>query len=124
MSSGQVRGWIWRRMFPSTPGQVAQFQCRLFLLVQALIFGDHAGILVRYFVLLLVCLVVFVGSSLVKWVPIPVRFGTLGGKSVVMASLPGLVSRPRTGAVWLSFWFCCCVVGWELPLRYCSGKFA
>ena len=19
--------------------------------------------------------------------------------------------------VWLSFWFCCCVVGWELPLR-------
>ena len=76
--------------------------------------GDLAGILVRYFVLLLVCMAVFVGSSLVKWVLvlITVGFGTLGGKGVVMASLPGLVSRP------------CCVVGWGVTLRYCSGKFA
>ena len=33
-SSGLVRGWTWRRQFPGTVGQVAQFQCRLFLLVQ------------------------------------------------------------------------------------------
>ena len=44
MSYGLVRGWIWRKLFPGTVGQVAQFQCRLFLLVQALIFGDLAGI--------------------------------------------------------------------------------
>ena len=95
MSSGLVSGWIWRRQFPGTVGQVAQFQCWLFLLVQALIFGDLAGTLVRYFVLLLHCLVVFVGSSLVRLVPITVGFGTLGGKGVVMASLPGLVNRLR-----------------------------
>ena len=76
MSCGLVRGWIWRRLFPGTPGQVAQFQCRLFL---SLIFGDLAGILVRYFVLLLVCLAVFVGSSPVTLVPVTVGFGTLGG---------------------------------------------
>ena len=26
--------------------------------------------------------------------------------------------------VWLSGWVCCCFVGWCLPLRYCSAKFA
>ena len=51
-----MRGWFWKRLFPGTEGQVAQFQCRLFLLIQALIFGDLAGTLVRYFVLLLHCL--------------------------------------------------------------------
>ena len=30
-------------LFPGTVGQVAQFQCRLFLLVQAVICGDLAG---------------------------------------------------------------------------------
>ena len=44
-----MRGWIWRRLFLVTVGQVAQFQCRLFLLVQALIVGDLACALVRYF---------------------------------------------------------------------------
>ena len=89
----ELWGWIWRRLFPSTIGQVAQFQCRLFLLVQTLIFCDLAGMLVRYFVLLLHCLGVFVGSSLVILVPITAGFGTLGGRSVFMALLPGLVSR-------------------------------
>ena len=55
---------------PGNVGQVAQFQCWLFLLVQALIFGDLAGTLVRYFVLLLHCLGVFVDSSLVRLVPV------------------------------------------------------
>ena len=90
-----VRGWTWRRPFPGAVGQVAQFQCRLFLLVQALIFGDLAGTLVRCFVLLLHCLEVFEGSSLVELVPITVGFGTLGEKGVVMASPPGLVNRLR-----------------------------
>ena len=47
---------------------------------QALTFGDLAGILVRYFVLLLVCLAVFVGSFLVTLVLITAGFGTLGGR--------------------------------------------
>ena len=38
---------------------------------------------------------VFVGSSLVRLVPITVGFGTLGGKGVVMASPPSLVNRLR-----------------------------
>ena len=87
-----VRGWFWKRLFLGTAGRVAQFQCRLFLLVQALMFGDPAGIFVRYFVLLLVCLAVFVGSFLVILVLITAGFGTLGGRSVVIALHPGLVS--------------------------------
>ena len=68
--------------------------------VQALIFGDLAGTLGLYFVLLLLYLMVFVGLFLVMLVQITVGFGTLGGKGVVMASPPGL----------LSLWVCCCVV--------------
>ena len=75
--------------------RVAQFQCRLFRLVQALIFGALVGILVRCFVLLLVCLAVFEGSFLVILVLITAGFGSLGRRSVVMALLPGPVSRPR-----------------------------
>ena len=46
---GRVRGLSWRRLFLGTAGLVAQFQCRLFLLVQALIFGVPVGLLVHYF---------------------------------------------------------------------------
>ena len=42
---GLVKGWFWRRPFPSIRGQGAQFQCRLFRLVQALIFGALVGLL-------------------------------------------------------------------------------
>ena len=48
MSSWLVKGSIWRRQFTGAAGQAAQFQCRLFLLVQALIFGDLAGTLVLF----------------------------------------------------------------------------
>ena len=41
MSLGLARGLSWRKLFLSIGDQVAQFQCRLFLLVQAFIFGDH-----------------------------------------------------------------------------------
>ena len=37
-----MRGSLWRRLVFVTFGQGVQFQCRLFLLVQALIFGAHA----------------------------------------------------------------------------------
>ena len=79
MSFWLVRGCLWRLLFTGTVGWVAQFQCRLFLLVQALILGDLAGLLVRWFVRLLVCLAVFEGSFLVKLVPITAGFGTWVG---------------------------------------------
>ena len=75
----------------------------------------------RYFVLLLFfCLAVFVGSSLVILVPITVGFGTLGGKSVVMALLPGLVSRPRK--VFSMCCWCCLVILLVLLLRCWVGS--
>ena len=89
-----VRGWIWRRLFTGTVERVAQFQCRLFLLVQALILGDLAGTSGRYFVRLLLYLEgVSVGLFLVMLVQITVGFGRLGEKGVVMALPPGLVNR-------------------------------
>ena len=39
MSIGLVRGCLWKRLILDICGQDAQFQCRLFRLVQALIFG-------------------------------------------------------------------------------------
>ena len=43
MSYGLVRDWSLRRPFPGIADLDAQFQCRLFRLVQALIFGVRAG---------------------------------------------------------------------------------
>ena len=45
MSFGLVRGSRWRRLTLVIFVQGVQFQCRLFLLVQALIFGAHAVLL-------------------------------------------------------------------------------
>ena len=42
MSFGLVRGLFWRKLFQGIVDQVAQLQCPLFLLVQALTFGEHA----------------------------------------------------------------------------------
>ena len=47
MSVGLVRGWSWRCLFQSRVACIVQFQCRLFLMDQALIFGDPAGFWVR-----------------------------------------------------------------------------
>ena len=44
-------------------GQVVQFQCRLFLLVQALIFGDHVGSLELSCGHYVLCLVVLAGFA-------------------------------------------------------------
>ena len=42
MYCGLARGCLWRRLILVIFDQGVQFQCRLFLLVQALIFGAHA----------------------------------------------------------------------------------
>ena len=62
---------------------------------------------------------------------ITVDFGTSGGRNVVMALLPGLVNRPRKvflNELLLLFGYpsgsAAVLLSGELPLRYCSGKFA
>ena len=65
-------------------GLDVQFQCRLFRLVQALIFGAPVGFWEPSFVLYVCCLVVLVGSSLGILGLIMVALDTLGGKSAVM----------------------------------------
>ena len=84
MSFGRVRGFSWRRLFPGIVDLVAQFQCRLFLLVQALIFGVPAGLLVLCFGVFGTCLLVFGVLFLVLLVLITVGCGVLGGRGVVM----------------------------------------
>ena len=92
MSSGLERGYS----SPSlSSARGSNFSACCSFLVQALIFGVLAGALVRYVVLLLPGLGVFVGSSLVRLVLITVGFGTVGGKGVVTASPPGLVNQLR-----------------------------
>ena len=81
---------------PRYPRAGPSIQCQLFHWVQALIFGDLAGTLERYFVPLLLYLGVFVGSFLVRLVLITVDFGTLGGRGVVwfcLVILVGLLLR-------------------------------
>ena len=46
MSCGLVRGWFLRRLILVIFGLGVQFQCRLFPLVQALIFGARVDLLV------------------------------------------------------------------------------
>ena len=46
VSFRQERGSLWTRLILAICGQDAQFQCRLFLLVQALIFGAPVVLLV------------------------------------------------------------------------------
>ena len=67
----------------------AQFQCRMFRLVQALIFGVRAGSLEPFSGHCVLCLVVLAGLCLAILVLITAGFGTLDGRSVVMVSLLG-----------------------------------
>ena len=46
MSFGLVRGSLWKKLALVTSGKGVQFQCRLFLLVQALLFGARVVLLV------------------------------------------------------------------------------
>ena len=86
--------------------QGVQFQCRLFLLVQALIFGAPAGTLEHFSGHFLLCLVVLVDSCRALLVPITAGFGILGGRSVAMGSLLGLGRQLRkfsSMSCWFSF---------------------
>ena len=103
-----MKGWNWKRLFLDTAGLVAQFQCRLFLLVQALIFGVLVGFLGLCFEVFGTCRSGFGVLFLVILVLITVGFGTLGGSGVVTVLLPGPVSPlllffgQAFGLVWLS----------------------
>ena len=91
MSFGLVRGFSLRRLFLDVRGLIAQFQCRLFLLVQALILGDLASFLVPCFVRCVLCPVALAGLSLVVLALTTVGLGMLVGKNLVMVSPLGLV---------------------------------
>ena len=114
-----MRGFSLRRLFLGVRGLIAQFQCRLFLLVQALIFGDIASFLV------------WAGFFLVLLVPITAGYGISVGLNLVMAS----PSRPRetSGNRFLDellFLFGYppgsegALLRGTLHLRYCTSRFA
>ena len=86
-----VRGWIQRRLFAGTVWQVAQSQCGLFLLDEALIVGDLTGTLGRYFVLLWHCL-----GGLRRFVPCEVGANHCRLRHIGWDKCGhGLTSRPR-----------------------------
>ena len=130
MNSGLVRAFSLKQLFLDVRGLIVQFQCRLFLLVQALLFGDLVGFLVLCCVLHVFCLVVWAGFFLVLLVPITVGYG-IGW----VQSGHGLTSRPReTSDIRfldeLLFLFGyppgsgCALLRGTLPLRYCTSRFA
>ena len=79
-----MRSLSWRRLFLGIVDLVAQFQCRLFLLVQALILGVPVGLFVLCFGAFGTCLLVFGVLFLVMLVLITEGCGTVGGNGVVM----------------------------------------
>ena len=90
VSSGLVRGFNLRRLFLGVRGWIAQFQCRLFLVVQALIFGDLVSFLV------LCCVRYFLPGGLGRFLPCTIganhsRLGHIGW----VKSGHGLTSQPR-----------------------------
>ena len=103
---------VLRVLFLGIGGLDVQFQCRLFLLVQALIFGAPVGFLEPSFVHCVCCLVVLVGFSLGILGLIMVPFDTLVGKSAVMVLRPGHVRLLLFG-FWMSFSF---FLGIQLPV--------
>ena len=113
------------KAFLDTAGLVAQFQCRLFLLVQALIFGVQVGFLGLCFEVFGTCRSGFGVLFLVILVLITVGFGTLGGSGVrpresssvdFLDKLLVLFGYPDGSAAAL--------LAGVLPLRYCSARFA
>ena len=82
VSYGPGRGLFWRKLFHGIVDQVAKFQCRLFLLVQALIFGDRVDSLGLLCDLCELYRVVLAGFLLVGLGPIIVGKGMSDGRSV------------------------------------------
>ena len=116
MSYGLVRDFVLKVLFLGIGGLDVQFQCRLFLLVQALIFGVPVGFWVPSFVLYVCCLVALGGFSLGILGLIMVVFDMLVGKKCCH----GLTSRPREiSSVWFLnellflFWVSCCLWSWS-----------
>ena len=107
------------RLFLGVRELIAQFQCRLFLLVQALIFGDLVSFLVLCCVRYVVCLVVWVRFFLLLLVPITAGYGISVGLSLVMVSLPGLVRLLIIGSLMTCFFFLVTLLG--LGVLCCVG---
>ena len=110
--AGERLSLVLRELFLNIGELDVQLQCRLFLLVQALIFGVLVGFLGPFFVPFLCCLVVLEGLFLGVLGLIIVAFGTLVGISVVMVFRPGHVRLLLFG-FWMSFLF---FLGILLPL--------
>ena len=131
MSFGLVSGFLLRKLFLGFGELDVQFQCRLFRLVQALIFGVLVGFLEPFFVPFLCCLVVLVGFFLGVLVLTIVVFGTLVGISVVMVLLLRHVKLLLL-IFWMSFLFLfgypsasgADLLAGTLALRYYSESFA
>ena len=131
MSFGLVNGFLLRKLFLSVGGSGVQFQCRLFLLVQALIFG----VLVGFFGAIFRALSLLPGG-LGRFLP-----GRIGANHCRLRHIGwdkcghGLTSRPReTSSVWFldellvlfgypSAYGASLLAG-TLPLRFFSESFA
>ena len=130
MSFGLVRGFPCRRLILVIFVRVAQFQCRLFLLVQALMFGDPVvfiGSLMRS-----LCLI---PGGLRRFVPCSIganhcRLRHIGWEKCGH----GLTSRPRESAseLFLNELLSLfrypsrsgrALLNGTLPLRYCAVRF-
>ena len=105
MSFGLVKGCLWRRLILVTSAQDVKFQCRLFHLVQALVFGVLVVLLVLLCGLFACCLEGWGGLSPAPLVLIIVGSVILGGRCVVMVLLLGLVKVPLR-LFKMSFWGC------------------
>ena len=103
MSFGLVRGFNLKKLFLGVRGLIVQFQCRLFLLVQASIFGDLVGFLVLCCVRYVFCLVVWAGFFHVLLVPLTAGYGISVVLNPVMVSLPGLVRLLILGSLMSCF---------------------
>ena len=83
-------------------GLVALYQCRLFLLVQALIFGGRANFLGGCSGRSVLCLEVWADFCLAVLVPTIVCLGILVATSATMGLLLGPVRLPQLN-FWMSF---------------------
>ena len=131
MNSRLVRGFSLKKLFLDVRGLIVQFQCRLFLLVQALIFGDLVGFLVLCCVRYVFCLV---GLGRFLFCDIGANHSRLRHIGWVQSG-HGLTSRPReTSDILfldeLLFLFGyppgsgCALLRGILLLRYCTSRFA
>ena len=126
-----MRGLFWRKLFLVLLGQGAQFQCRLFLLVQALIFWHSCrftGALMRSLCLL--------AGGLGRFVPCSIGANHCRLRHIGCERCRhGLTSRLRESAsepflsellqlFYYPPWSARALLAGTLPLRYCAARFA